>query len=114
MNLNPIGAIIDAVGGVVGDLVTTDKERLTAEIEMAKVDASLLVGQMEVNKVEAASDSLWVAGLAASKEAITDIAKAWESASLVLVFVKSLSKLVPAVTIIWGAWKFGFTGKGDA
>jgi hypothetical protein len=62
MNLNPIGAIIDAVGGVVGDLVTTDKERLTAEIEMAKVDASLLIGQMEVNKVEAASDSLWVAG----------------------------------------------------
>lgn len=62
MNLNPIGGIIEAVGGVIGGLVTTDKERLSAEIELAKVDASLLTGQMEVNKVEAASASLFVAG----------------------------------------------------
>lgn len=62
MNLNPIGGIIEAVGGVIGDLVTTDKERLAAEIELAKVDASLLTGQMEVNKAEAASGSLFVAG----------------------------------------------------
>lgn len=62
MNPLAVGGIIGAVGQVLGDLVTTDKERLTAEIEMAKVDASLLIGQMEVNKVEAASDSLWVAG----------------------------------------------------
>ena len=62
MNLNPIGSIIEAVGGVIGDLVTTDKERLSAEIELSKVDASLLIGQMEVNKVEAASESLFVAG----------------------------------------------------
>ena len=62
MNLNPIGGIIEAVGGVIGDLVTTDNERLAAEIELARVDASLLTGQMEVNKVEAASASLFVAG----------------------------------------------------
>lgn len=62
MNLNPIGGIIEAVGGVIGDLVTTDKERLAAQIELAKVDASLLTGQMDVNKAEATSGSLFVAG----------------------------------------------------
>lgn len=62
MNLNPIGGIIEAVGGVIGDLVTTDKERLVAQIELTKVDASLLTGQMEVNKAEATSGSLFVAG----------------------------------------------------
>jgi len=56
------------------------------------------------------SDS--IEGLASSKDAIDEIADAWKSASMVLVFVKSLSKLVLAVSIIWGAWKFGFTGKG--
>lgn len=62
MNLNPVAGIIEAVGGVIGDLVTTDKERLTAELELAKVDASLLTGQMEVNKTEAAHASVFVAG----------------------------------------------------
>ncbi len=62
MNLNPVAGIIEAVGGVIGDLVTTDKERLTAELELAKVDASLLTGQMEVNKAEAAHASVFVAG----------------------------------------------------
>lgn len=60
--MNPIGAIVAAVGGVIDDLHTSDKERLDAEIELRKVDAGLLQGQMEVNKVEAASSSLFVAG----------------------------------------------------
>ena len=60
--MNPIGAIVAAVGGVIDDLHTSDKERLDAEIELRKIDAGLLHGQMEVNKVEAASSSLFVAG----------------------------------------------------
>ena len=60
--MNPIGAIAAAVGGVIDDLHTSDKERLDAEIELRKIDAGLLQGQMEVNKVEAASSSLFVAG----------------------------------------------------
>ena len=60
--MNPIGAIVAAVGGVIDDLHTSDKERLDAEIELRKIDAGLLQGQMEVNKVEAASSSLFVAG----------------------------------------------------
>lgn len=62
MTLNPIVGIIEAVGAVAGDLITTDKERMALEIEAAKVDAQIAVGQMEVNKVEAASSSLFVAG----------------------------------------------------
>lgn len=60
--MNPIGAIAAAVGGVIDDLHTSDKECLDAEIELRKIDAGLLQGQMEVNKVEAASSSLFVAG----------------------------------------------------
>lgn len=62
MNLNPIAGIIEAVGGVVGDLVTTDKERLQAEIELRKLDQALDLGQIEVNKVEAASSSVFTSG----------------------------------------------------
>jgi hypothetical protein len=62
MNLNPISAIVETVGNVIGDLHTSDKERLDAEIELRRIDASLMQGQMEVNKVEAASASLFVAG----------------------------------------------------
>lgn len=62
MNLNPIAGIVEAVGGVIDDLVTSDKERLDAEIELRKIDAGLLTAQAEVNKVEAAHASVFVAG----------------------------------------------------
>lgn len=62
MNLNPIGGIVEAVGGVIDSLHTSDKERLDAEIELAKIDASLLTGQMDVNKAEAQHASIFVAG----------------------------------------------------
>lgn len=82
-------------------------EQTAADIAVLKEKIERMEGAFEEIR-----DSL--KGLAESKEAITEIAKAWESASMVLVFVKSLSKLVLAVSIIWGAWKFGFTGKGEA
>lgn len=60
--MNPIAGIIEAVGGVVGDLVTTDKERLQAEIELRKLDQAIDLAQIEVNKEEAKSTNWWVAG----------------------------------------------------
>lgn len=64
-----IGGIIEAVGKIADDLVTSDKERLEAEIELqkvgveaAKVDASLALGQMDVNAVEAQNRNWFVAG----------------------------------------------------
>lgn len=69
MNLNPIAGIIEAVGGIADSLTTSDKERLDAEIELRKlgveserIDASLLTGQIDVNKEEAKHASVFVAG----------------------------------------------------
>ena len=69
LQLPGIGSIVQAVGSVIGDLVTTDKERLDAQIELGKqgielrrIDAGLLTGQMEVNKAEATNASVWVSG----------------------------------------------------
>lgn len=69
MNPLALGGIVQAVGQIADDLVTTDKERLDAELELRrlgieerKVDADLVRGQLEVNRAEAASSSLFVAG----------------------------------------------------
>jgi hypothetical protein len=62
ISLNPIADIISAVGSVAGDLITTDKERLAAEIEMRKLDQNLDLAQTEVNKAEAANANWFVAG----------------------------------------------------
>jgi hypothetical protein len=69
MDLIGIGSIIEGVGKIAGDLVTTDKERMTLElegrkldIEQAKIDQATDLAQVEVNKIEAASSSLFVSG----------------------------------------------------
>lgn len=69
MNPLALGSIVQAVGQIADDLVTTDKERLDAELELRrlgleerKVDAGLVQGQLEVNRAEATSSSLFVAG----------------------------------------------------
>lgn len=62
MNLNPIAGIITAVGGVADSLITTDKERLDAEIELRKIDQAIDLAQTEVNKAEATNASVFVAG----------------------------------------------------
>lgn len=69
--MNPllVGGLVQAVGSVLDDLVTTDKERLDAQIELQKlgieaqkVDAGLAQGQLEVNRAEAAHGSVFVSG----------------------------------------------------
>lgn len=69
MNLNPIGGIIEAVGKVADDLLTSDDERLKADLagmaiglDAARVDADLIKGQQEINKEEAKHASIFVAG----------------------------------------------------
>lgn len=64
-----VGGIVEAVGKVADDLFTSDEERMKAQIEAdkigleaAKVDADLIKGQQEINKVEAAHASIFVAG----------------------------------------------------
>ena len=69
MSLLGVGSIIEAVGKVAGDLVTTDKERMEMELEQRKldleekkIDQATNLAQIEVNKVEAASSSVFVSG----------------------------------------------------
>lgn len=69
LNLNPVAGIIEAVGKVADDLVTSDAERLQADLQAmtigldaAKVDAELIKGQQEINKEEAKHASIFVAG----------------------------------------------------
>lgn len=72
--MNPVfapvlGGIFSTIGGLIDDLHTSDKEKMDAQIELAKlgleeqrIEADLVKGQIEVNKVEAQHSSIFVAG----------------------------------------------------
>lgn len=57
-----VGSIITGVGKVADDLFTSDEERLNAELKRAEIDQRTDLGQMDVNKAEAAHASVFVAG----------------------------------------------------
>ena len=57
-----IGEIIGAVGKIADDLTTSDKERMAAELDAYKAESERMGGQVEINKIEAASSSLFVSG----------------------------------------------------
>ena len=69
MDLIGICSIIEGVGKIAGDLVTTDKERIELELggrkldlEQARIDQATDLAQVDVNKIEAASSNLFVSG----------------------------------------------------
>lgn len=69
MDLMGIGSIIEGVGKVAGDLITTDKERLQMaleerklDLEEKKIDQATDLAQVDINKIEAASSSVFVSG----------------------------------------------------
>ena len=69
MDLMGIGSIIEAVGKVAGDLTTSDKEKLQMaledrklNLEEKKIDQATDLAQVDINKIEAASSSLFVSG----------------------------------------------------
>lgn len=57
-----IGEIIGAVGKIADDLTTSNKERMDAELDAYKAESERMGGQVEINKIEAASGSLFVSG----------------------------------------------------
>lgn len=57
-----IGDVIGAVGQVADDLFTSEEERAKLDIDAYRAETERLDGQTEVNKVEAASSSLFVSG----------------------------------------------------
>ena len=57
-----VGQVVEAVGKIADDLVTTDAERAAADLDAYKAESERMAGQVETNKVEAASSSLFVSG----------------------------------------------------
>lgn len=62
MNLLGIGPIIEGVGKIADDLITSDEERLKVALQEKQIDAALIQGQLEINKTEAQHKSVFVAG----------------------------------------------------
>ncbi len=59
---NATAAPIDAIGGVLDKLFTSDEERLQAQAVMEKLRQHPAELQAEINKIEAAHRSVFVAG----------------------------------------------------
>ena len=57
-----IGGIIESVGKVADSLYTSDEERAKAELDAYKAESDRMQGQVDINKEEAKSSSVWVAG----------------------------------------------------
>ena len=72
-----IGGIVEAVGKVASDLITTDKERFGAEISLTQIDAGVAQAQIAVNAEEAKSTILFVAGARPAIMWIGAAALAW-------------------------------------
>lgn len=62
MNLLGIGTVIESVGKVASDLITTDKERLEMTLREKELDQRLDMAQIGVNQTEAQHNSIFVAG----------------------------------------------------
>ena len=62
MSLLGIGAIINAVGNAADALTTSDEERMKLELEEKRLSQAIDLAQIGVNRQEAASRSVWVAG----------------------------------------------------
>lgn len=62
MDLLGIGSVIESVGKVAEHFVTTDKEKMALELESRKIDQQNDMAQIEVDKQEAQSASLFVSG----------------------------------------------------
>lgn len=61
--MNPVVTqLVGPVFGLIDDLFTTDEERAAAKIKVMELAAKGDLGQLEVNKVEAAHTSVFVAG----------------------------------------------------
>lgn len=57
-----IGGIVETVGNVADDLFTSDEERAKMELDGYRAETDRLSSQTEINKIEAASASVWVSG----------------------------------------------------
>jgi hypothetical protein len=85
-----LGGIVQTVGNVIDDLHTSDEERQAAELESRKEDNKLLLAQTEINKVEAAHPSMFVAG--------------WRPGAGWVCVVALAAIFIPRALVMTGAW----------
>lgn len=57
-----IGGLVETVGKVVDDLVTSDEERARAELDAYRAESERMGGQVAINQVEAAHENIFVSG----------------------------------------------------
>lgn len=57
-----IGTIVESVGKIADDLITSDEERAKLALDSYKAETERMQGQIEVNKVEAAHSNIFVSG----------------------------------------------------
>ena len=62
MNVFGIGSVIESVGKVAGDLITTEKEKRELDLKEKELDQRVDLAQIDVNKTEAQHSSVFVAG----------------------------------------------------
>lgn len=58
----PLKDILQGADSLIDNLTTTDEERMAGELEFQKLSHQENMGQLEINKVEAAHKSIFVAG----------------------------------------------------
>ncbi|MBK3518574.1 3TM-type holin [Carboxylicivirga marina] len=58
----PIGKIVDGVVNTIDELHTSREEEMKMELELRKITHNENLGQIEINKIEAAHKSVFVAG----------------------------------------------------
>lgn len=61
-NILGMGSVIETIGKVADDLVTSDEERLKVALQEKVLTGELIKGQLEINKTEAQHQSIFVAG----------------------------------------------------
>lgn len=62
MNPLMLGGIVETVGKIADDLFTSDEERAKVSLDAYQAETTRMQGQVEINKIEAGSQSLFVAG----------------------------------------------------
>ncbi len=95
--IDAIPGLITAIGSIADDLITTDKERIELALREKELDMKPVLAQVDVNKIEATSLSILVAGWRPAVGWICGFALAYAA------ILEPLFRFVSAVL-------FGYTG----
>jgi hypothetical protein len=94
-----VGAIIESVGKVADELFTSDKEREELRLQEKEIDQRNDLAQIDLNKTEAATGSLFIGGW---RPAI-----GWTCATALFCYY------VPYVLVATGLWAWQVIQKGE-